>query len=64
MSRASLAFLIGVVGFFAYIWAVVTLGDAVVHRHWTIQLVYYVVAGILWVWPAKWLMYWGAGKRG
>jgi hypothetical protein len=63
MSRAALAFLIGVVGFIAYIAVIVALGDAVVSRHWLIQLVYYGVAGIAWVVPARWLILWGARGR-
>jgi hypothetical protein len=63
MSRSAFAFLIGVVGFVLYILAVVALGDHVVTAHWTLQLIYYVVAGIVWVWPAKWLIVWGAGGR-
>lgn len=64
MSRPALAFLIGTIGFFAYIVAVMIVGDLVVHRHWAIQLLFYVPAGILWVWPAKWLMFWAARKNG
>ncbi|WP_206935180.1 DUF2842 domain-containing protein [Roseococcus thiosulfatophilus] len=63
MSRTSLAILIGIVGFVLYILAVVALGDYVVLAHWAVQTVYYVVVGIIWVWPAKWLMIWGAGGR-
>jgi hypothetical protein len=58
MSRSSLAFLIGLIGFIAYIGAAVALGDVVVHRHWLLQLAYYLVAGIVWVFPAKWLIVW------
>ena len=47
MSRSSLAFLIGLLGFIAYIGAVVALGDVVVHRHWLLQLLYYLVAGVV-----------------
>jgi hypothetical protein len=61
MSQSSLAFLIGLVGFIAFIVAVVTIGDFFVHQHWLIQLVYYVTVGIVWVFPAKRLMIWGAG---
>lgn len=63
MSRATLAFLIGAVGFIAYIAVIVALGDVVVDQHWLIQLVYYGVAGIIWVIPARWLMLWGARRR-
>jgi hypothetical protein len=60
MSRSTLAFLIGVVGFVGYIVVVVTIGDFFVQQHWAIQLVYYVTAGIVWVFPAKRLIIWGA----
>ena len=60
MSRSSLAFLIGLLGFIAYIGVVVALGDVVVHRHWLLQLAYYLVAGVVWVIPAKWLIVWAA----
>lgn len=63
MSRAKIAFLIGMIGFIGYIAIVVVLGDHVVNRHWLIQLVYYVVAGIAWVIPAKRLILWGTGPR-
>lgn len=63
MSRSTLAFLIGVVGFITYIVVVVTIGDFFVQQHWLIQLGYYVTAGIVWVFPAKRLIIWGAGPR-
>jgi len=56
------AFLIGTLGFIAYIAVVVVLGDYVIGHHWTIQLIYYVVAGMIWVVPAKKLIIWGAGS--
>jgi hypothetical protein len=61
MSRIALASLAGVAGFCGYIWLVVVLADHVIPLHWLIELVYFVLAGILWVWPAKRLMVWGAG---
>lgn len=60
MPRPALAFLLGLIGFLAYIMVAVALGDVVVHRHWLLQLLYYVVAGIVWVFPAKWLIVWAA----
>jgi len=63
MSRSLLAFLIGVVGIVLYILAVVALGDHLVMAHWALQLVYYGVAGIIWMWPAKWLIIWGSGGQ-
>lgn len=63
MPRTAIAFTIGTLGFLAYIAVVVAVADVVVHRHWLIQLVFYLVAGGLWVWPAVKLMAWGAGGR-
>ena len=60
MSRGKIALLVGVVGFFLYIAVVVAIGDFFVHRHWAIQVVYYVIAGFVWVFPIIWLMKWGA----
>jgi hypothetical protein len=61
MSRIAIASLAGVAGFCAYIWLAVVLADHVIPLHWAVELIYFVAAGILWVWPAKWLMIWGAG---
>jgi hypothetical protein len=63
MSRAMLALLIGVLGFLAYVAVVVVVADQVVRLHWVLQLLYFGVAGIAWVWPARALMFWGARGR-
>lgn len=63
MSRPAIAALLGVSGFLAYVAVVVALADHVVPLHWLVQLLYYLVAGIAWVWPARALMFWGA-RRG
>jgi hypothetical protein len=63
MSRPFIAVVAGLAGFLAYLFAVVTLADRVIGLHWAVQGVYYVVAGVLWVLPARALMYWAAGKR-
>jgi hypothetical protein len=62
-SRVPIAVVAGLLGFTAYLAVAVVLGDAVVGAHWTIQALYYLVAGSLWVLPVRWLMYWGAGQR-
>ncbi len=60
MSRANAATLIGILGFAAYVVAVMLLADFVIGTHWFVEFVFFAVAGIVWVWPAKWLMFWGA----
>jgi hypothetical protein len=64
MSRSTLALLIGVVGFLVYILVVTALGDFLVTAHWALQLVYYLVAGMIWIIPARRLIVWGVqGKN-
>jgi hypothetical protein len=62
MSRSSAAMLIGLLGFTAYVIFVMILGDWVLTLHWSLQLLYFATAGIVWVFPAKRLIYWSAGK--
>ena len=54
----------GIGGFLLYVGAVVALADWVRQTHWTIELVYFLVAGTIWAWPAKALMFWAARERG
>ncbi len=54
--------LIGLLGITAYVILVMILGDWVLEMHWTVQFLYFAAAGILWVFPAKRLIYWSAGK--
>ncbi len=62
-SRVPLAVIGGLVGFIAYVAVAVVVADRIEGGHWAIQAIYYLVAGSLWVIPARWLMYWGAGLR-
>lgn len=62
MPRILLATLIGIVGLTLYIMASVSLYDRLPDWGWAGQAVYFVFAGLLWVIPARWLMYWGANK--
>jgi hypothetical protein len=64
MSRATIALLSGLFGFLAYVAVVVALADHVLPHHWLVQLAYFTVAGVAWVWPARALMFWGAGGKG
>ena len=62
MSRIPIAVLVFLIGFTAYVVAVVTLADHVLKLHWVVQAVYFVVTGIAWAWPAKALMVWAARR--
>ena len=63
MSRTTLAVPFGLFGFAAYVAVVVALADHVMQLHWMVQAAFFLVAGIVWAWPAKWLMFWAAGQR-
>jgi hypothetical protein len=63
MSRTAIAVPVGIIGFLLYIGLVVALADHVLVLHWGLQVPYFMVAGIVWVFPIQWLMYWAAGKR-
>jgi hypothetical protein len=62
MSRVPIAVVAGVGGLILYVMAVVALADHVIGLNWAIQGVYYVVAGVAWVFPMQKLMYWAARR--
>ncbi len=62
MSRPAAAALMGITFVIAYIAAAITLPD-VLPQHWAVQAVYFLVAGVLWVFPIRWLMLWSVYKR-
>ncbi len=63
MSRIAIAVPVGLLGFLLYIGAVVAVADHVLAWHWLAQVPFFVVFGIAWAFPAKWLMFWAAGQR-
>jgi hypothetical protein len=60
MSRNSLALLAGSVGLLLYLGLVLWVGDWVQHLHWALQVPYFVLAGFVWVFPIRSLIYWAA----
>jgi len=62
MSRPPAAALMGIVFVIAYVAAAVTLVDWL-PGHWAVQAVYFLVAGVVWVFPVRWLMLWSVHKR-
>jgi len=63
MSRPAIATLAGIAGFVLYVAAVLLLADHVRATHWTLELLFFAIAGIAWVWPAKRLMEWAVRRR-
>jgi hypothetical protein len=62
MSRPAIAALMGIAFVIAYVAAAVTFVD-VLPGYWLVQAVYFLVAGIVWVFPIRWLMLWSVHKR-
>ena len=60
MSKPTLAGFAGIIGFLLYVAAVIMLADHVLGTHWTVEFVYFALAGIVWVWPARALIIWAA----
>ena len=61
-SRPLAATLMGLAFIFVYIVAVISL-PAVLPHYWVFQACYFLVAGVVWVIPIRWLMLWSVGKR-
>lgn len=52
----------GIAFVIAYVAVAITLPD-VLPSNWAVQAGYFLVAGVLWVLPVRWLMLWSVGKR-
>lgn len=63
MSRTAIALPLGLLGFFLYVGVVVALADHVLGLHWALQVLYFLIAGIAWAWPAHRLILWAARGR-
>jgi hypothetical protein len=63
MPRIPIAALAICVFVIAWIAGATILADQVRPLHWTIQAIYYPIAGFAWVFPVRWLMLWGAHQR-
>ncbi len=64
MKRTPIAVVAGLVFFVVYIAIAMVLADVVLPMHWWIQIIYFVIAGALWVMPVRWLMLWAVHQRG
>lgn len=63
MSRTPIATVAGIVFILAYMAAVTVGYDALEPMHWALVALYFLVAGVLWVLPVRFLMLWAAHKR-
>ncbi|MBE9603472.1 DUF2842 domain-containing protein [Acetobacteraceae bacterium H6797] len=62
MSRTPVAVALGLAGFIAYVAFATALADHVIGRHWALEIGYFVLAGLLWVWPMIGLIRWAVRK--
>ncbi|TNE61878.1 MAG: DUF2842 domain-containing protein [Alphaproteobacteria bacterium] len=63
--RSYVGMLILIVGLTLYAFAAAALGDLLIGWPILVQTLYYLVAGIVWIFPVKYLFGWiGKGKRG
>ena len=63
MPRILFATIGGLLGFALYVVAILALADALYPLHWALQGLFFLAAGTLWVFPAKWLLFWAARYR-
>jgi hypothetical protein len=61
-TRPYAAALIGIAFVIAYVAVAITLPDLLPNQ-WAVQAIYFLIAGIAWVIPVRWLMLWSVGKR-
>jgi hypothetical protein len=62
MPRIPIAVLAFLIGFSLYVAAAVVLADRLTGMNWLIQAVYFLIAGVLWTLPTRWLMFWAARR--
>lgn len=48
-----------VIGLIVYAWLIMRLALAIDEMPWAVEVLLYGTAGIIWIWPAKWLIAWG-----
>ena len=58
--RILIAAATGLLGFALYLGLAATVADWLEGQHWAARALYYAIAGVLWVLPARWLMIWAS----
>jgi hypothetical protein len=58
--RNAVGMLLLVAGLCVYALAAMLVGATLVPSHWLAQLAFFVVAGLVWLWPARRLLAWMA----
>ncbi|MDT7951947.1 MAG: DUF2842 domain-containing protein [Acetobacteraceae bacterium] len=63
MSRVPAATTAALLFVFVYVIAAVVLPDHLPMMPWPVEALYWCVAGLVWVFPVRWLMLWSVHKR-
>jgi hypothetical protein len=58
--RNAVGMLALVLGLIVYALAAMVAGATLIPEHWLLQLLFYVAAGLAWLWPARHLLRWMA----
>lgn len=61
--KRTFAMFVLIVGLVFYAAGVVSLASAFLPMHWSLELLFYAVAGVAWVLPAGLLLKWGGKRR-
>lgn len=61
-SRSAIGMFALIFGLTAYAFMAAAVGELLGDMSLAVQTVYYLVAGLLWIWPAKKLIFWMGGK--
>ncbi len=56
--RKLLGYFLGLIGLMVYIMLVLRLSDAIFPIHAALEMIYYAVTGIIWIFPAMWFIRW------
>ncbi len=62
-NRSFIGMFVMIVGLTLYAFAAAALGDYLIDWPVAVQVIYYLIAGILWIFPAKRLLYWMGNKE-
>jgi hypothetical protein len=62
MPRIPIAVLAFLIGFSLYVAAAIVLADRLTGLNWLVQALYFLIAGVLWTLPTRWLMFWAARR--
>ena len=62
-ARPCIAAVAGIAFMLVYIVVAITVPDWTGRLPWPMEALYWLVAGVLWVLPIRWLLLWSVGKR-